>query len=257
MDIQIIVVAHKPYPMICDDMYKPLLVGADKNKFDGFEHMDNTGDNISIRNPYFCELTGLYWAWKNMDCDYLGLCHYRRYFANPAHLFSKRERLDQAHAQALLEKHDAILPKKRHYFIETVYSHYSHTHYGDDLDATRNIIAKRYPDYLPSFDKHMKSRSGHICNMFVMKKELADTYCQFLFDVLFELETVTDISEYDAFQARMYGRIAELLMDVFMDHHQIDYAEVPFLYSERVRWFKKGSSFLKAKLFHKKYTESF
>lgn len=41
---------------------------------------DNEGDNISAKNPYYCELTGIYYAWKNIPAEYLGLVHYRRYF---------------------------------------------------------------------------------------------------------------------------------------------------------------------------------
>ncbi len=44
---------------------------------------DMTGDNISEKNPIYCELTGLYWMWKNMIIrgakeDYYGLYQYRR-----------------------------------------------------------------------------------------------------------------------------------------------------------------------------------
>jgi len=79
-NIKIIVASHKKYQMPEDDMYLPLHVGAEGKEKLGYQG-DNTGDNISIKNPYFCELTGLYWAWKNLEADYIGLVHYRRYFS--------------------------------------------------------------------------------------------------------------------------------------------------------------------------------
>ena len=63
-----------------DELYLPVQVGSEGKEDIGFEK-DNTGDNISGKNPFFCELTGLYWAWKNLKCDYIGLVHYRRYFS--------------------------------------------------------------------------------------------------------------------------------------------------------------------------------
>ena len=79
-NIKVIVAAHKKYQMPENEMYIPVQVGAEgKEKIEGYTQ-DNTGDNISSKNPYFCELTGLYWAWKNLDADYKGLVHYRRYF---------------------------------------------------------------------------------------------------------------------------------------------------------------------------------
>ena len=77
--IKVIVTTHKEYWMPTDELYVPLQVGAEGKEDLGFTP-DNTGDNISAKNPYYCELTGLYWAWKNLDCEYLGLAHYRRHF---------------------------------------------------------------------------------------------------------------------------------------------------------------------------------
>ena len=84
MNIKILVAAHKPYWMPKDDCYLPLHVGkAGKQDFGLIG--DNTGDNISAKNANFCELTGIYWAWKNLKTDYIGLCHYRRYFGHKLH----------------------------------------------------------------------------------------------------------------------------------------------------------------------------
>ena len=80
MDIKVIVATHKPYAMPADDMYLPLQVGAEGKEPIGFTG-DNTGEHISAKNATFCELTGLYWAWKNLEADYIGLAHYRRHFA--------------------------------------------------------------------------------------------------------------------------------------------------------------------------------
>ena len=79
MDIKILVVTHKDYWMPNNEIYLPILVGNNKVKNNYLR--DNTGDNISKKNKNYCELTALYWAWKNLDNKYIGLCHYRRYFS--------------------------------------------------------------------------------------------------------------------------------------------------------------------------------
>ena len=86
MNIKIIVATHKKYWMPSDPVYFPIHVGAEGKK-DPMGHpldlgyiKDNTGENISDKNKNYCELTGLYWAWKNLNADYIGLAHYRRHF---------------------------------------------------------------------------------------------------------------------------------------------------------------------------------
>lgn len=262
MKVSIAVAAHKPYRMPDEQCYLPLHVGCEGKESIGFTG-DNTGDNISIKNSTFCELTGLYWMWKNSDADYIGLVHYRRYFAGKkratqsgqADVFDRV--LSEKELCALLAETDIIVPKKRRYYIETVYSHYAHTHYAEHLDITREIISEQCPEYLAAFDKVMKRTSAHMFNMFVMSREKCGAYCEWLFRILDELEKRVDTTGYSAFQARLFGRVSELLLDVWLETNKFSYKEVRVINMEKLHWGKKIKSFIQARLFHKKYESSF
>lgn len=127
---KIIVAAHKPYTMPDDEMYLPVHVGAAGKESIGYQR-DDEGENISSLNPYFCELTGLYWAWKNLNEDYIGLVHYRRHFA------MNGKTMEYEQLKPYLGKIKIFIPKKRWYVIETLQSHYEHTHYSEHIEKTR------------------------------------------------------------------------------------------------------------------------
>lgn len=248
--VQIIVATHKEYWMPSDDMYFPLFVGAGDRlptqlPFKG----DNTGDNISEKNNTFCELTGLYWGWKNLKADCLGLCHYRRYFGTHQSFFGdqKKRLLTLADMERLLKDADVILPAKRHYWIETRGSQYKHAHHLEDLQVTEAVLKERYPDYLEAWNWMVQTRSGHICNMFVMRRELLDGYCTWLFDILFEVERRLDITSYSGKDQRVYGYLGERLLDVWIRKNRLHIKEVPMLTLEDQHWFKKGMDFIRRK----------
>lgn len=251
MDIKVVIAAHKPYEMPSDSIYLPVHVGAAGKDSIGYQR-DDEGENISTKNPAYCELTGIYWAWKNLKADYVGLAHYRRHFGK-----SRDKVLDKATAEALLKKADVILPKQRKYYIENLYSHYVNTLHADPLDKTFEIVKEKYPEYYPEMQKLHTRTSAHMFNMFIMKKEHFDNYCEWLFDILGELETRVDSTQYDTFHARFYGRVSELLLDVWLNTNGIESIDYPFVYMEKIDWFKKGKSFLMAKFFKKKYDKSF
>ena len=260
-DIKVIIATHKKYAMPKDDMYLPLHVGAEGKDDLGYTK-DNTGDNISLKNPYFCELTGLYWAYKNLDNEYLGLAHYRRHFTDKLFRSKKIEdnvnkAISKDKVDKLLDTVDVILPKKRNYIIENLYDHYKHTMYVEPLDETRKIIEEKYPEYLKEFDRLKTRTSAHMFNMFIMKKDILKGYCDWLFDILFELDNRIDDSKYDTFHARFYGRVSELLLDVYLITNNIKYKEVKVIDIENINWFTKIKSFLKAKFRGEKYGKSF
>lgn len=256
MDIKVIVATHKEYVMPADDMYLPLHVGAEGKTPFGFTG-DNTGDNISTKNATFCELTGLYWAWKNLDNEYIGLAHYRRHFGIGKQGDPIQRVLSKAQAEDLMAGKDGLLPTLRHYYIETLYDHYAHTCHMEPLDIAGEIIREKYPAYTAAFENLKKRRSAHMFNMFILRRDHLDAYCTWLFDILFELEKRVDAGQYDSFHARFFGRVSELLLDVWLEVNPLDCAAVPVISMEPVNWVKKGGSFLIAKLFGKKYGKSF
>lgn len=265
--VTIIVAAHKKYQMPNDKMYLPLQVGSDTSKLDLGYAKDNTGQNISAMNAEFCELTGLYWAWKNVNADYLGMVHYRRYFSlakSGSDRFSSI--LSSREAEELLSQYKVVLPKKRNYVIETLYSHYAHTHYAEHLDLIREIIEKKYPDYVQDYDLVLKKRSGYMFNMFIMSRSLVNNYCSWVFDILFDMENEIgdEIDQLDDFQKRVYGRISEIAFNAWLEHQirigelkNSDIKEVNCIYMEPIDWGRKISSFIMAKFFGQKYSKSF
>lgn len=255
MNIKIIIATHKPYWMPDDDIYLPLHVGAEGkidasgNPLDLGFVKDNTGDHISEKNANYCELTGLYWAWKNLDADYVGLAHYRRHFTTGGHSSDKKSLIITGKdLETLLNQTDILLPKPRNYWIETNYSQYVHAHHAEDLDVTREILKEKYPQYIQTYDAYMKRTKGHRFNMFIMKREKFDAYCEWLFDILFELEKRLDISDYNQNDARVFGFVSERLLDVWLETNKYTFKELSYVFMEEQNWLVKGGNFLKRKM---------
>ena len=261
MQIKLLVAAHKPFWMPEDGVYLPVHVGAaGKAAIDPRWARDDAGENISDKNATYCELTGLYWAWKNLDADVYGLLHYRRYLGRGAFWKKKTDRLlKRRDIEKLLSKHDLILPKKRRYWIETRESQYNHAHHAADLRCVEAVLAEKCPEYLPAWRWMLGTRSGHICNMFVMPRAAFDAYCAWLFGILFEVERRLDISDYSANDRRVFGFLSERLLDVWVKKNGLRYAEAQVINLESQRWLKKGAAFLKRKLKgqHREKSETF
>lgn len=227
MKIEILVAAHKKFPMPDKKGYLPILVGAVKNYKPGIEYQrDDEGENISAKNPNYNELTAVYWAWKNLkDVDAIGLVHYRRLFFD-SKPYNLNNVISVENVEDLLTKYDVILPKKRNYYIETNYSHYIHAHHQEPLDKTREIIRTNYPQYLSKYDQIMKRRKAHMFNMFIMKRDAFESYCTFIFGVLGKLEKNINLTGYSTQEKRVFGYISELLMDVWLETNTFRYTEL-------------------------------
>ena len=216
---KILISTHKNYIFPESALYTPIHVG----KINSSVHIDTIGDdtgiNISHKNNTFCELTALYWAWKNdffKDSVFCGLVHYRRYFQGSGEKLKGKRILAEDEILKYLKEYDILLPKKRRYYIETIASHYANAHYKKDILMTRKIVALQTSDYLDAFDALMQQRSLYLFNMFVMSPEHFNAYMEWLFPILFAIEDNIDIDGYNSHQKRVFGYISERLFNVWI-----------------------------------------
>lgn len=226
---------HKVAPRLSSKSFAPIHVGralaaAPLAGMIG----DDTGDHISDKNGAYCELSALYWAWKNPDgADHVGLMHYRRLLdltkRRPAGPVEAREEyfdipswLDEAEGWIEREggEWDIVLPRL-HKMGRTVEDNYKASHAEQDFDLARQIITEDHPDYLESFEEVAQGRHVRLANMALMRRDLFDRYCTWLFDILFKVEAApVERGYYNAYQSRYLGFLSERLFTVFM-HHEI------------------------------------
>lgn len=209
MSTTIFAMTHKKFIPPTDKMYVPLHVGRE-GKTDLGYLCDNTGDNISYKNQYYSELTGMYWVWKNYQgSDNVGICHYRRFLTNDAgRLFTEAE------IESLLTRYDLITTKTLT-MRYPYYDGFSHNHNLRDLEVALEIIKEMYPDYYDTLDEMVHKRETWFGNIMICKKTLYDEYCSWLFPIFFEMEKKINVESYDDYHKRVYGFISEFLLYVW------------------------------------------
>ena len=225
----IYIVTHKAFHVPEDPMYVPIQVGRQRTGLDlGFQ-TDESGDSISALNPYYCELTALYWIWKNDDHEITGLVHYRRYFYN-----RRWQLLSEKDINRLLPAGGMIVVQ-RGYNPETVQRRYEKHHVASDLDLTRKVLEKQCVSYLPAFDAVMKGHSYCPYNMMITSRKVLDDYCRWLFAILEEVrrELGESLAARNTYDQRVLGFLGERLLNVYLGAHpEIPFVEVPVLNTE-------------------------
>ena len=234
-DIKIFVLTHKQFDLPEDDMYVPLLNGS-ANHDDDFGYLrDDSGDNISDLNDYYAELTGEYWVWKNSDADIIGFCHYRRYFAKDWSL----KILDKTDVEEILSEYDIIMPSKVRMGmsnVDDIVKTKKYLDYGpkiEEYQKLRSIIEKYYPNYLKDYDDVLNSKECYWFNMFISRKELADKYFEWLFDILDKAMDEIDFSSYGESQKRILGFLSERLINVYVQKNALKIKEKPLYLNDR------------------------
>ncbi|CAI3937463.1 DUF4422 domain-containing protein [Commensalibacter communis] len=234
--VKILLCHHKEAPYVKNECFVPIQVGKEISKVTlDYCIVDNTGDNISAKNKSWCELTALYWAWKNLDADYYGLMHYRRYlhFKKDDNNFYIINQISEAEIEnggwdsenikSFCSQYDIVTapiwgihPVGANHHLMTGYDFYAKEHYSKDLDIIIDIVKAKYPQFYFSLLDTLSNKHCFFGNIAIMKKEYFYEYCDFLFGVLFEAEKRIDISSYNAYQYRIWGFIAERLINCYV-----------------------------------------
>lgn len=245
--IKIFTIFHKPYFTYQNEIFTAIQAGRKISNMRLDMIGDDTGDNISGKNENYNELTAIYWVWKNIRADYIGFCHYRRYFnfnlndnleevfpPTPPEYFDKNygimnieEIFSNRMIKSLLAKHDIILPKKIHLGGRTIEDHYKECHIAEDWDLMIEVVSKKYPEYKSYIQEIFKNNDKlYAFNMFVMKYDIFVSYTEWLFSILFEIEKKISNS-----QKRVFGFMAERLLNLFIHKNVQDKTRIKELFT--------------------------
>lgn len=233
-DLAVYVMTHGPECTWLADYCIPLEIGAACRDKHCCELRDDMGeDTISEKDRLYCELTGLYWMWKNDQHEYVGLYHYRRIF----HLTGKQIR-------KYLSEYDIIMPPMIP-ISPSVDKEYIRQKIPLDWEILKTVLLERYPEYYESAKQIFPMNKSYAYNMFITNKKIFQDYCNWLFPLLQEIELrltqhedrhnqyLHEREKADylvGYYERAIGFLAERLIHIYVVHHQLKVKEVKIWY---------------------------
>ncbi len=243
--IKILISCHKESDFIKSEIFQPIQLNCanTSKRYKGMLY-DDEGDNISKLNPMYCELTAPYWAWKNLDVDYYGFCHYRRYFnfaekqfkynedayGNVIEKFIDKTTIDKyglndENVQKLVEQYDVITTSRKDIRLmperfKSVTAQYEAAKllHNKDIKTVLDIIDELYPEYSQAAHKHCEGHITSFCNMYILRKKIFFDYCEWMFSILAEFCQRTDMTHYSTEALRTPGHLSERLFGIYYLH---------------------------------------
>lgn len=245
-ELTMYMVTHKNVDYIPEGR-TPIFVGAGNNLSNYLR--DNSGKNIAMKNPNYCELTACYWIWKNDEnSKYISIEHYRRFFMKKSLIpspYKKHELLKD------LKKFDAVLIRPSESTLN-IKSYYEKIHSKEDLDLAEKAIKLYYPEYIDDYKEFINGNKCSLFNMCAMSKVNFNRYCNWLFKILLYVEKNTHLEGRTPYQQRAFGFLSERLLNVWIVHNlekvkymNVYYAEKNKVYSmlKSLKHEKKGKPY--------------
>ena len=231
--IKIYIAMHKPAYIPQHRLLKPLQIGTALHEPLPDMLHDNIGVHISDKNPCYCELTGQYWVWKNQQADYVGFYHYRRYFTfqqqrRPYCIYNFPDEATLARMgygpgpmEQFIRQYDIIAPRTEN-MHETAWDNYRRApyHFIEDLQLAAQLVRQRHPAYRPALEQYLNGTELYLKNMYIMRGELFQQYCSWLFPLLAAFDRQNNWQKYGSHPAalRVDGYLAERLFGIWYTH---------------------------------------
>lgn len=206
--IEIFIATHKE-KIESDTWHTPIQVGAENSTIDLQEVKDNIGENISYKNSSYCELTALYWIWRNSTTKVVGLEHYRRRF----HI--TQEKICQ-----ILAEYDMIVPSE-YFYRCSLEGEYCRFHLEEDWMEMKKILLEEFPEYEEAVKEVFSNNALIPYNMFIAEKKICDDYCSWLFPIMDKLEEHVGERTRDSYQSRYIGFLSERLFTLYIKKNQL------------------------------------
>lgn len=249
-NVKIYIACHQLSPVPQHPFFFPIQVGAalTEERFPGMIP-DHTGDHISDSNRSYCELTALYWAWKNDTAEWQGLFHYRRYLdfrclydvnANIRPYWianrptaSVLQKAGYEPLEAFLKRlcsYEAVvpLPEEMGRTAEEQYVCAPH-HHVRDLRLMEKLLRQGDPRDRQAAETYFQSTKLYFGNLFLMRRSLLERYCAWMFPLLEQYDREKDVDGYSSQALRVDGYLAERLLGVFLTRLQTEKAAVAYV----------------------------
>lgn len=108
---------------------------------------------------------------------------------------------------------------------QTIREQFISVHDERALNSCLKYIKTRFSD-IAKFESALDAPAGYFYNMFVMRREIFEEYCAFIFDTLSYFEQHYDISSSDSYQRRLPGFLAERLLNIFIAYKKSQFAKI-------------------------------
>ena len=209
LSVKVYMVTHGPECFEIPAYCIPIEVGAAlRENFKYDLHDDLTDDNVSIKNPEWCEVTAIYWIWKHTYSDIIGLYHYRRLY-----------KLSRKQIIRYLGKFDMIATFiDKEISVAEVFRHYCPS---GSLETALEQIKHAEPDYYDTALEVLRGNWYYCCNLFVMSMDLFNAYCEWLFPLVFQIENAAE--QKNTKDPRYIGYIVEIILfNTYIRKHQLN-----------------------------------